>query len=202
MKSSIIRRFKKPNISFDISFDLNNVPEAQDSYKVRKNNGRNGLRKRPMAGVTLRDLDPGATVYGFSISLNTINAACNAKTHSRKQWNSPRYHRLQNPPISTEYDVMYDVIYPWPDLTRPLNFQGRCKKDGRKAVPNFSQIGRRDLALFSKNLGGGCITPPPARRGLNTSIIGFFSSRSTRSYLSCRASSIRGRTMEVSFPLI
>ena len=68
-----------------ISFALNNVPEAQDSCKARKNNGRNGLRKRPMAGVTLRDLDPGATVYGFSISLNTIDAACNAKTHSRKQ---------------------------------------------------------------------------------------------------------------------
>ena len=48
-----------------ISIALNNVPEAQDSCKVRKNNGRNGLRKRPMAGVTLRDLDPGATVYGF-----------------------------------------------------------------------------------------------------------------------------------------
>ena len=27
-----------------ISFALNNVPEAQDSCKVRKNNGRNGLR--------------------------------------------------------------------------------------------------------------------------------------------------------------
>ena len=46
-----------------ISFALNNVSEVQDSCKVRKNNGRNGLRKRPMAGVTLRDLDPGATVY-------------------------------------------------------------------------------------------------------------------------------------------
>ena len=68
-----------------ISFALNIVPEAQDSCKVRKNNGRNGLRKQPMAGVTLRDLDPGATAYGFSVSLNTINAACNAKTHSRKQ---------------------------------------------------------------------------------------------------------------------
>ena len=67
-----------------ISFPLNNVPEAQDSRKV-KNNGRNGLRKRPMARVTLRDLDTGATVYGFSISLTTINVACNAKTHSRKQ---------------------------------------------------------------------------------------------------------------------
>ena len=68
-----------------ISFALNNVTEAQESCKVRKNNGRNGLRKRPMAGVTLRDLDLGATVYGFSISLNTINVACNAKTYSRKQ---------------------------------------------------------------------------------------------------------------------
>ena len=42
-----------------ISFVLNNVSEAQDSCKVRKNNGRNGLRKRPMASVTLHDLDPG-----------------------------------------------------------------------------------------------------------------------------------------------
>ena len=61
-----------------ISFVLNNVPEAQGSCKFRKNNGRNGLQKRSMAGVTLRDLDPGATVYGFLISLNIINAACNA----------------------------------------------------------------------------------------------------------------------------
>ena len=48
-----------------ISCALNNVSEAQDICKVRKNNGRNGLRKRPMAGLTLRDLDLGATVYGF-----------------------------------------------------------------------------------------------------------------------------------------
>ena len=65
-----------------IRFVLNNVPEAQDSCKVRQNKCRNGLHKRPMAGVTLRDLDPGTTVYGFSISLNTINAACNAKTNT------------------------------------------------------------------------------------------------------------------------
>ena len=68
-----------------ISVARNDVPEAQDGCKVRKNNVRNVLRKRPMAGVTLRDLDPGTTVYGFSISLNTIYAACNAKPHSRKQ---------------------------------------------------------------------------------------------------------------------
>ena len=37
-----------------------------------------------MTGVTLRDLDPGAAVYGFSISLNTINAACNAKNPLQK----------------------------------------------------------------------------------------------------------------------
>ena len=70
----------------DTSFALNNVPDAQDSCKVRKNNGRNGLRKRPMAGVSLGDLDSRATVYDLSISLNTINAACNAKKkRSRKQ---------------------------------------------------------------------------------------------------------------------
>ena len=144
-----------------IRFVLNNVPEAQNSCKVRQNKCRNGLHKRPMAGVTLRDLDPGTTVYGFSISLNTINAACNAKTHSRKQWSSPRYDRSQNPQISTDHDVMYDVITTWPDLTRPWHFQGRCKKDGHKGVPNFSQIGYCVLALSSNNLGG-CITPPPA----------------------------------------
>ena len=48
-----------------ISVALNNVPEAQDSCKVRKNNGRNGLRKQAMAGMTLRDLDPGSTEYSF-----------------------------------------------------------------------------------------------------------------------------------------
>ena len=48
-----------------ISFAVNNVPEAQNCCKVRKNNGEIGLRKRTMTGVTLRDLDPGATVYGF-----------------------------------------------------------------------------------------------------------------------------------------
>ena len=70
---------------YGIIFALNNVPEAQDSCKIRKNNGRNGLRKRPMAGVSLGDLDSGATVYDLSISLNTITAAYNAKNRSRKQ---------------------------------------------------------------------------------------------------------------------
>ena len=81
----VYSQFVGADSKFGISFALNNVPEAQDSCKVRQNNGRNGLRKRLMAGVTLHDLDPGATVYGFSMSLNTINAARNAKTHSRKQ---------------------------------------------------------------------------------------------------------------------
>ena len=81
----VYSQFVGADSKYGISFALNNVPEAQNSCKVTKNNGRNELRKRPTAGVTLRDLDSGATVYGFSISLNTINAACNAKTHSRKQ---------------------------------------------------------------------------------------------------------------------
>ena len=48
-----------------IHFALNNDSEAQDTPKVRfgmtKNNKQ---RKRPLACVTLRDLDPGTTVYG------------------------------------------------------------------------------------------------------------------------------------------
>ena len=39
-----------------------------------------------------------------------------------------------------------------------------CKKDGRKAVQNFSHIGQHVLSLSSKNLRGGCTPPPvPAR---------------------------------------
>ena len=111
-------QFVGADSKYDIIFALNNVPKAQDSFEVRKNNGRNVLRKRLMAGVTLRDLDPGATVYSFSISLNTSYSACNAKTHSRKQINSPIYDRSQNPLISTEHDVMYNrrtgqVVGPW-----------------------------------------------------------------------------------------
>ena len=96
-----------------ISFALNNVAsEAQDSCKFRrKKNGRNGLRKRPMAGMALRDLDPGATVYGFSISLNTINAARNAKKITPESNEThPDTIESQNPPISIEHDVMCDFI--------------------------------------------------------------------------------------------
>ena len=78
-------QFVDADSKYGISFSLNNVPESQDSCKVRKNNGRDVLRKRPMADVTLRELDPGVTVYDFWISLNTIYTACNAKTHSIKQ---------------------------------------------------------------------------------------------------------------------
>ena len=60
----VYSRFVGADPKSGISFALNNVPEAQESCKVRQNNGRNGLRKRPMAGVTLRDLDTGTTVYG------------------------------------------------------------------------------------------------------------------------------------------
>ena len=67
-------------------------------------------------------LTPGATVYGFSISLNTINTVRNAKTHSIKQWNSPRYDRSQNPLISSDHDLTYDVITSWSKISGQ-NFQ-------------------------------------------------------------------------------
>ena len=51
-------QFVDADAKSDNIFALNNVPEAQDSCKVKQNNDRNGLRKRPMTYVTLPDLDP------------------------------------------------------------------------------------------------------------------------------------------------
>ena len=103
-----------------ISFALNNVSEAQDSSKVRKYNGRNGQRKRPMAVVTLRDLDPGATVYGFSISLNTINPRP-AGVFSRTR-PAGVGGRFCPPPLS--------------------NYRTECRRDTGKAANERSQRGR------------------------------------------------------------
>ena len=61
----VYSQFVGADFKYGISFALNIVPEAQDSCEFRKNNGRNGLRKRPMAVVALRDLDLVTTVYGF-----------------------------------------------------------------------------------------------------------------------------------------
>ena len=55
----IYSQFVDADSKSGIGFALNNILEAQDSCKVRRNNRRNGLRKRSMVGVTLRDLDPG-----------------------------------------------------------------------------------------------------------------------------------------------
>ena len=58
-------QFVGADSKYGISFALNNVLEAQDSYKVRFGMTGTKQRKRPLACVTLRDLDPRATVYGF-----------------------------------------------------------------------------------------------------------------------------------------
>ena len=47
----------------DISFVLSNDPEGQDSCRVGIITAE--MSQGLMARVTLRDLDPGATVYGF-----------------------------------------------------------------------------------------------------------------------------------------
>ena len=60
-----------------------------------------------MSLVTLRDLDPRATVYGSEISISTNYAVWKAKERPRKQRNSPRYDRSQNPPISSEHDLYF-----------------------------------------------------------------------------------------------
>ena len=48
-----------------IYFALNNDLEARYTYTVRIVMTENGQRKRLLTCVTLRDLDPGATVYGI-----------------------------------------------------------------------------------------------------------------------------------------
>ena len=79
-----------------VYFALNIEPEAKNSYKARivrvETNHRNG----PMAYVTLRGLDPGTTVYGSLMSINTNYVVCNANACSRKQGNSPRYDNFKN----------------------------------------------------------------------------------------------------------
>ena len=63
----VYSQFVGADFKYGISFALNKTTSMRlrIAVKLEKNNGRNGLRKRPMAGVTLRDLNPGATVYGF-----------------------------------------------------------------------------------------------------------------------------------------
>ena len=75
-----------------VSFALNDDPEAQGSCKLRI------ITVEMSYGKWLLDIH------------NTNDAACNAKEHSRKQRNSPRYDRSQNPPISPEHDLTYYVI--------------------------------------------------------------------------------------------
>ena len=65
--------------------------------------------------MTLRDLDPGATVYGSYKSINTNYVAYKAKRYSRGE-NAPRYDRSHNSPILSEHDLTYDVITSSPDM--------------------------------------------------------------------------------------
>ena len=59
--SQFVSADSKSGISFALKMSL----RLRIAAKLEKNNGRNGQRKQPMARVTLSDLDPGATVYGF-----------------------------------------------------------------------------------------------------------------------------------------
>ena len=69
-------QFVGADSKYGISFALNNAPEARDSCEVRKINGRNGLRKRPMAGVSLRDLDPETTVHIWLLDIHKHHLCC------------------------------------------------------------------------------------------------------------------------------
>ena len=49
----------------------------------------------------------------------------------------------------------YDVIAPWPDLTRSIFFAENCARFAHKVAQN--------LAALKTSGGGGCTNPPPIR---------------------------------------
>ena len=99
-----------------LRFVVNNDAEAQDSYKVRimtaEMSHGNGQR-HPWPCVTF----PRRQLHMSLLSINTNYTPCNVKTYSRRQWNSPKHDRSQHLPISTEHDLIYDVITSWPDIS-------------------------------------------------------------------------------------
>ena len=114
-----------------------------------------------MGSVTLRNLDPRTTVYGSQISINTNYAACNAKEHSRKQRNSPRYDRSQNPSISPEHDLTYDVITSGPNISGGQYFKKMCQIDQCEDTESFVEMQRVLCYLFTENYWWGFVRPPP-----------------------------------------
>ena len=136
-----------------ISFALNSALEAQNSCKFRNITAEMSYGNgpwHPWPCVT----DRRAAVYGSWISINTNYAVCNAKEHSRKQRNSPRYDRLQNPPISSEHDLIYDIITPWPVTSGNWNFQNICHINQWEGTESFVAVRRVLRELCTKNHGG------------------------------------------------
>ena len=73
--------------------------------------------------VTFRDLDLETTLNGVLIPISTNKLAWNAETCNRKQETQLRCGRTHNRTIWTEFDMTYDVIIQWTDLTWAQNFQ-------------------------------------------------------------------------------
>ena len=114
---------------------------AVDGRRLRLT-GWNEPRKRPLTRVTLCYLDLMVTVHGSQMSINTNCAAFNAKVHFRKQKNALIYNRSQNPLISPERDLTYDVITSWPDISGGQKFQDMCQIDQQYCNESLLEIQR------------------------------------------------------------
>ena len=123
-----------------------------------------GYRNGPWQAWPCVTLTPGQLYMASRYALTPFMLPAMQKPTPESNETHPDTIDLQTPPISTEHDVMYDVITPWPDLTWPRHFQGRCKKNWRQVMLNFNQIGQRVLPLSLKTLRRAA--SPLCRRGL------------------------------------
>ena len=87
--------------------------------------------------------------------------------------NSFRYDRSQNPPISSEHDLTYDVITPWPVTSGDHNFQDICQIDKCEDTESLIAIQRVLRDLFTKKTWGSVRSPPPFKcEGLSLLVAG------------------------------
>ena len=72
--------------------------------------------------------------------------------------------------FSAWHDPSYDVIGQMLGGSGSWNFQGKRRKDGRKAIQRMVTIKRLTKKIFQKNRRGGCINPL-CRRGLTLLLV-------------------------------
>ena len=124
---SIYSQFVGADSKSYISFALNNNIEAQDRSKVRiitaeMSHGNGPWHAWPCVTLTLGKLIWVLDIYKYKLCcLQCKNILQNAM--------KPRYDISQNPSISSEQDLTYDVTSSWPDISGIQNVQNMCKID-------------------------------------------------------------------------